>query len=770
VRIVLLAPAGGPAGASGRLVIDQISIDGSGYWVAPSSGTATVREIAEDPLVGNRLEDKFAAEMDLFHPSGEKQEVLECVWTGASTDVTVTGYSSKKTGGIAYDTAVVFVRGVGIAPASGVTVDFELFDDNDLGIRWSLDAASLADEAWHELVVSRKDGTIRLDGGTSLGTPDFMDGYGELSLLKVTVSGSTAGTLLLDEVHLRDPQRAWGAALKAEASWSRPGVLWQAGSVPLVANVSIEEKLSFVTGGFTSLYGTPTRMDDLTSRTKIGVDILYARLRADVMLRDVGGDFIGWGSHRLVIPVEPSVVNFTDVFSLTGSGEFSRENELRIRPSDELDICLDTKADGTADLLSQEWGASVVAKPLAGLSLALDLGFSQAFTGYKLPGTWYGARWVNAAALVVAMDNGTEVERAETLSADVSTKIGPVNAALSIDASATSTEFYGTSRLQEDVLDVVWSLAWSAGGDDGLAITLRSARSLELADVREGVKPFADEAGDFFELLAIQRCFLPGQPLLEILLCNTDEVLEPWTVNGVDAAAWEPALSLSIGRRSGSRLSDLFVPSTAELSLARVLEKTADLTENEIQIKSRLATHALNLFGRLGSHPIMPFYRTDEFSIALSGMISGPGAADLSLSTLTLELTADILGFKDQSLTLVNVFSLVAEDELVTDGLQAMFDWTTRPAGGVRLPYLPAPIALTGHFEHRESLDLDLRLSGSSASHPLTLILGHATSLVYPDRGLIKASLKAGFDVESLSGIRAYRFAIEAGLEAKLSF
>jgi hypothetical protein len=110
-----------------------------------------------------------------------------------------------------------------------------------------------------------------------------------------------------------------------------------------------------------------------------------------------------------------------------------------------------------------------------------------------------------------------------------------------------------------------------------------------------------------------------------------------------------------------------------------------------------------------------------------------------------------------------------SEAASATDSLQATFDWATRPAGGVRLPYVPQPIALTGYFQHRESLDFDLRF-GSSSSHPLTLLLGHATSLVYPDRGSIKGGLKAGFDVESLSGTFAQRVAIEASLEAKLSF
>jgi hypothetical protein len=217
------------------------------------------------------------------------------------------------------------------------------------------------------------------------------------------------------------------------------------------------------------------------------------------------------------------------------------------------------------------------------------------------------------------------------------------------------------------------------------------------------------------------------------------------------------------------------VPASAELVISRRLEQTSDLSENEIRIAPRIGTHALNLFGKFGSHPILPFYRTDEFTIALNGVVAGSSIGELSLSTLTLQLSVDLLGFADQSFTLVNLFSLKSGAETdregwqATETLQAAYDWTTRPAGGVRLPYLPESIARTGYLAHRESLDLDVAAS-SEPSHPLTLLLAHATSIVYPDRGSLKAGLKAGFDVESMSGAYAYRFAVEAGLEIRLSF
>jgi hypothetical protein len=773
-RTIRIIVEGLADGTTGRIQIDRISIAGSGYWAAPVSGAVTAQEIAEelstnDPGDHNRLSDVQPEAMKLFHPAGEQQEVLEVEWAGTSTDITVTGFTPKKTGGITYDTAVLYVRAKGIVVPTTGSIGFELLDSAGNGISWTLDPAYLPDDAWHELAVSRTEGTVRLDGGPSLGTPTFDASHGELSLLTIVVSGSTDGLLVFDEVHLRDPQTAWGAALRAEASWSRSGVIWSAGSVPLIANASARQEVSLTSAGFTSLYGTPAAESDITSRTEFGADILYARLRADLVLRAVGSGFVGSGGHRITIPAAPSPVTFSDAFSLTGTGEFSREDSLRLRPVAALDVSLDAKADGTAEVLQQEWAASVEAAPLDGLRLGLDLAFSQAATGYTLPDGWYGARWAKEMALLAPWYDETPVERAEGLSTDITAQIRSVDASLSIDAATTATGFTSSSRDQEDTVDVTWSLAWPAGRavGDGPSVALNYARSLSLAGERSAGDPFSAEAVDFFSRLGGQRYYLLGLPVLEILLDDTDEILATWS--GVEHAEWNPTLSISVARRFGSRLSDLFVPATAELTVSRRLERHADLAENEILVKPRLVSRALNLFGRLGSHPLLPFYRTDEFSIALSGTVCGSTAGSLSLSELTLETAADILGFQEQSLLLVNVFTLGSGARSVTDGLEATFDWTTHPPRGVRLPYLPEAVAATGYVEHRESLDLDVRL-GSTPSHPVTLVLGHATRLVYPDRGSIEACLKTGFDLESLSGSFACRFAIETSLEAKLSF
>jgi hypothetical protein len=767
----------GAAASTGRLVIDEVSVAGSAFWVDSPAGTTTVREIAEplldpslDPGAGNRLADVQPQLMRRFHPAGEIQEVLETTWTATGgAAVTVTGYTAKTTGGIAYDEAVVYVRGADMVLLPGAAIDVALLDEDGRGVRWSLDAAALSDEAWHELRASRGEGRVTLDGVDRPEVPAFDAEHGELAMLRVVIGGSTDGVLFVDEVHVREPRSAFGAGVHAEASWSRPGAVWQPGGIAILANLDVAQQVSAVTAGFTTLYGVPSAIADITSRTRIGIDVLYARLVADVVLRDVDGVFVGSGGHRLTIPAAASPVTLSDSFSLSGTGEFSRSDSLTIRPSEGLSVALEARAAGTTQALAQSWTAAFAVRALEHLDLGLDMLVSQSSTDYALENAWYGARWVREAALLAPWTDGETRERVERLTARIDAGLGPFEGAISLDASATGSEYDALGRAQEDRIDQVWSLSWSSddGAPEGIVVRLRYGRSLSMDGFRGAGEPFFDEAAAFFALLGEQRWFLLGVPIVELFLDDTDRILAAW--DGLENASWHPSLGITLERRSGSRLSDLFVPSTVELILARGLERRGDVPVNEVSLRPRLVSHALNLFGRLGSHPVADFYRTDEYRIALSATLSGAAAADLGLSELGLDLYAEFLGFHDQSLTVVNTFTLGEDALQAADSLQATFAWAASPDGGVRLPYLPVQVAKTGYFEHRESLDLDLAVGGDAA-HPLALLLGHATSLVYPDRGSLKAGLKVGFDVESLAVSYAYRFAFEASIEAKITF
>ena len=108
---------------------------------------------------------------------------------------------------------------------------------------------------------------------------------------------------------------------------------------------------------------------------------------------------------------------------------------------------------------------------------------------------------------------------------------------------------------------------------------------------------------------------------------------------------------------------------------------------------------------------------------------------------------------------------------MISNDAQALLDWRVTPSAGIPLPILPADIGATGRFEHRESAEATLGYQDTGTFHAFTFLLGHSTSLVYPGHGSIKASLNIGMDVEDLlSAGLAWRFALRASLEAKLTF
>lgn len=265
---------------------------------------------------------------------------------------------------------------------------------------------------------------------------------------------------------------------------------------------------------------------------------------------------------------------------------------------------------------------------------------------------------------------------------------------------------------------------------------------------------------------------------MELFSDNTATVFPAW--QAASQGTYSPSVTMSWQRAYGSRVSDLFIPSGIDVAMGQDLKKSVDVTQTVMYVRPKISTHALNLFGQLGSTPRLPMVQTDEYSLSLSGSIdtttppaypqygSGP-----ILSTLSLQAYATLSAGSDNQLTLVET---VRRDQVASivfsNDAQALLEWRVLPAAGIPLPLLPSDIGATGHFEHRESAEVTVGYQDSGSTfHPFTLLFGHATSLVYPGHGSIKASLNLGMDVEDLlSAGLAWRFALRAALEAKLTF
>ncbi len=773
------------AGAQGKLIIGGFSFEGAAEHasVSVSGGAYGVREISEnlsayDPGPGSRLQDVFSA-VGALHPSGEAQEILEAEWGALSSPLVITGYTDAGTGGIRYGKVGLFFR---IPAALAGAVAFSLEDAGGRGIFWTVDAAALSRIAagpWHEMTVSAADGLVRVDGadiGVSV-PPVFDSGYG--SLLKLTVKVSDAsgtgapppGALMLDEIRCMEPEGAFGAALTAEGSIEIPKV-WEAGGFKIVSDLSLRQKVTLISPGFSTLYGIPSAAEDLYTKTELGADVLYSRIGLGMVLREHASAMSASGSHSITVPSVDFPLKVTDSFSLNEAGEFSREDAVEIGPLGPARIGLRTKSDATTAVLTQAWSGRASFTPVSSLSISSEADLRQGLSGFSLPSLWYGENWIRQMALVMPWDGGQAISRREKLIFSADLVPAPFGFQASAEAGALATGYTAAAFAQENALDmsIKLLLRLGAAAPDIVTFSVGYGRSVRLNTAEETGAPFWAECGSYAGIIGSQAYLLTAIPYAELFQAGIADLAPAWA--DASKASYEPKATFSIQRGYGSRLWDLFVPSSVDVSMARRAKKDGNLSSTELTIAPRLANHALNLFGQLGSTPLFSFARTDEYGLSMAASIVSGDLSTFRLEGMTVDLYASLEGFNEDSLTLTHSFQWAQEESVnMSDTTRLELDWTFRPKGGLQIPLLSKELAESAFLSNGEAVEAVFRYTDASAYHACTAVLEHSTSLVFPKNGSIKAKARLGYDLEDLlTGSFASRIGVIFELEAKLTF
>jgi len=287
---------------------------------------------------------------------------------------------------------------------------------------------------------------------------------------------------------------------------------------------------------------------------------------------------------------------------------------------------------------------------------------------------------------------------------------------------------------------------------------------------------FTTETNELLSVLSQQGYLLTSVPVLELFTDNTAAILPIWESYGpTTQASYNPALTIGFKRNYGSHLLDLLVPSSADLSVGQMLRLASSISETDIYITAQTASHAVNLFGTLGSMPSLPMITTDEYSINLSASVAGNSSRTLRFSQAAAVASASLLGEKDTGLTFSDSFkwdqNTVTLQISLTNSVETYLDWSIHPDGGINVPYVSAALGNDAWIAHRESTGFAVSYSPGNDYHPATLLVGHATSLVFPKHGSIKGSVNVGADTETaLLGGLIWRLAISFGIEAKLTF
>ncbi|HET6487244.1 MAG TPA: hypothetical protein VFH83_12530, partial [Spirochaetia bacterium] len=635
--------------------------------------------------------------------------------------------------------------------------------------------------AWHEVRVSQSDSTVKIDGtaiGASAASVSTDPGYGELSLFQFDVTGPSgsppppSGLLYLDEVYLTDPSGSFGAALVGTFAASYPGPIVALGRIPILSNLDLRQDLSMQTAGFAPLYGVPSGTDEIVSRTQAAADVLFARLAVDIRLLEAAGSLQAAGGHKITLPAGGLPLSLSDSFDLSGSGGFSREDNLTLGLGWPVSAVVDSAAsvDDLTGVLQQSWSAAATAN--LGLAASAALQLSQAVGGYPLPALSYFDRWVRELALLEPYQGGADLQRGGKLDLKVSLPAAPLgfNGEVEADMAGTDYDAAGFTQQSDALLSLGLSLRLGEGTPNDTTLSLGYQRSLALTTTPGPGPRFAAEGEELARLLALQTYLWEAIPLQEIFADTTAVVAPDWL--SVTKAIYVPSLDLSLQRGYGSRLLDLIVPDSVDLSLRQDVRREADLSSAIVTIAPKVSTHAINLFGRLGAFPLVPWMDTDEYSLSVSGTAQAAPLTPLVVTTLSAEGYVAAKAQGGAEVTLVETFKRDQTTSIdLSNDTQALLSWNYAPEGGIPIPLVPVELSSTVSLANQEKVEVTVAYNDTSSYHPFTLTLGHATSLVFPGHGTIKASLDVGADVENLlqEGV-AWRLAVRAALEAKLTF
>ena len=785
VRIILTNPDLSET-STGRFLIDQLTLAGTIFGIKENnSGTVESREIRESAskfAPPAKLENTYSEVGDIFHAFGEIQKVLEVDWVdfdGSSETWTIRGFPNNGTEGIRYQELVYYMRSPVLEPNGGPKkLTFSFLDPDGRGVIWSFEPPD--SDAWKKVTVDLKDEEVQWGSTTLDATVNVSSRFGNLSRFEVKMQGYKWGTIYLDELHMKEPEGAFGGALAAKTTISWPGTNLSIGDVPFISDLSITESMHVISPGFSPLYGRPGVSWDTYSESNVAFGLFFTQLELD--LEVLGIDDLFWvsGGHKLDVPRGESIIRFSDAYYLRDREEgveFSRGNSIDLRVAESGQIGVQAESFTQETLLTQIWEGSVSVPPSGWSNMSLRSDFSKTTTDYEHKETNYFSSWILGYRYLAPRFEGEDLERSGNSSLAVGLLPAPVGFEIGSSASYRSTGITSTERDQFNSLSYELSLPISISRDLGLTLTPGYIRTWEGTNEESEPGNIMDDYGTMYYRFSTQPYLFNQPPIKEFYSKETKDAFISETSN-LDSAVYHPRATLGFSRRIPTHWTSLVLPSQVDFAFGRSFEKSGDLYKFLNSYDFSYRTNAINLFGQFGVYPTFTFYTVDEYSTGFTMSLLFDEQGNSEKESYRIEQYLSFEGWRGNLFTLTNYTTIEHEKNevpAITTDTQIGFNWFIYPKNGISVPLLSREITKTAFISHEESLSLVFHnLNPEETIHPVTLLVGHETALRFPDHGFLRAYLGIGFDIESYPVLddrkNIYRYGFLALIEARVEF
>ena len=768
---------------SGRVILGTPQFDGSSFRAeirSPADTLVTAQDIAADEVDADDLTNSYSEVESLFHPDGETNRTLRVRWgadvSGGQPLGTVTATDDRWEAvswfdGVpleSYRSMVFYVKSNQFGAGSMLTA--RATDESNLGIVASWEPVNTE---WDRITVNFAESTAVSAQGATVNLTVDKD-TGELTRFVLSGTDETnsatglnrSGTVYLDEIHFSDPVYSLTGGAELQAEWHYEDDVASFRDIPILGNITLGGRSSVAGGKILSgLDRTNLAVDGMFSAS---ADIIGVGLSTDWQLSSENGSR-GWaGSHRLRIPARSSVFWITDSYERAdnaGENSFSRRNELalRLEPGG-VNSYSETLYDGSSTI--QEWGGDSF---WSGSFWKTNLAISYTLNSDTQPdisGSYFNSWILDYVYLIPAKGSVSGRDATHQLGADFNW--GPV------------TVTWNPELRMNTVSSPIWTQENHWGGT--LSVPLKFDRGWTLTPsyrryLRQEINLTSDN--DFDEMWGLFTGKLTGAfplftylPFREFFGTRDGEKFESLTED-LSEADYESEFSLNLSRRSGSKLMDLVVPSSANLSIERDYQRKGDTTGWEDLWYGSLNFNALNLFGRFGRYPVFDFYNSEELSGLLQLTLQDfNGSSVPSPEELVWQTTMGFTGNRQHRFSLDHRVSWHWDpDERETrEEATVQYQWRTASKDVLRLPLVKRAIPRQHHLENTERMILNGQYPWNDApadnEFNLSFTLYHESKWVFQDTGHLKAWAALGLG--DLDGMLINGF--ELGLEAEFRF
>lgn len=770
--------------AAGRLLVGDIIFSGSSFVTKPDTGQLVTAEevnelysVAPAPLLTENY-----PEAGIFSTGEGPQNIAEITWK-ATDDTWNTENGTWKATTFTeavdlwdYNKISFFMKTPDI---SEIPTDMTFSFTNPSGEGISLSFPLNVSTDWIKYTIDYGKGTLTAKGENIAGIIWKKRDINSSNTNRLSFSAfcTSEGSLLIDEVHMEDPVVGISAAASTNFNYRYPGTILSIGKTAVVSNFAFNNSSSIKGPNFASGF-TDNRDSSIYTASSVNISLLAMRITGNLNLQWQETELFSSPGISFSIPFFNNLLKIEDSYSevnLPLSSSVRKESSLTTKMGS-TSIMLSADSSHSVKNMIRNWGIGASITGVKGSTLASSAYFRM--TSIEDP--YEGLNSLNKFIISYEqyLPGNKQNDRNSTLSITPTYKLN--NATIGLEEILESNTSGSDKReiRSTQVLSLFGNFNFNSESLIKWNFIPKYKKTMSITDNTNSNTNFFLDISESVQNIGTQNYYVTGFPIWEIFFPNFASQFNKYTKGQIEAE-YIPEFSLGFSRLTGSRPMDIFIPTEWDINFSRHLNRDFDSMTDSLKIKFETRATALNVFGNLGTTPLISWYQTEEITniIAIGGEYRSYGTELLNdpVFNINYSLYLNLSLSKKNSIDFQSSHNWELNPLIWNSTSSGSYIWQVIPKKIMAIPLLYDKNEETKpYFEHKEKLTLSTISNIDIKENSFTITINHATDLIFTDKGNISLFAGIGIDKKSITNsnttISYYLLGFEAGISARLTF